>query len=197
MTNLVSEVPLLVLFLTLAHLNYQVTTRFDEYQNLNLMQSKLSLDNFETGLIQVLNEKEFQNYNNIYLAATFYDWNPTLFFYTNKYGIMAKDQIFKGNKEIEYFDFQNNDIEIFIFQDSDFDYLEFDLYREHIYKSEFDFIKIQKFEINSTLPELYSQNLKFFIATPHNNFDSNFKIFSTKKDAFDQEKGAFLEYLSE
>ena len=188
---------ILLFFIMLAHLNYQVSTRFDEYQNLNLMQSKLSLDNFETGLIQVLNEKEFQNHNNIYLAATFYDWNPTLFFYTNKYGIMAKDQIFKGNKEIEYFDFQNNDIEIFIFQDSDFDYLEFDLYREHIYKSEFDFIKIQKFEINSTLPELYSQNLKFFIATPQNNFDSNFKIFSTKKDAFDQEKRAFLEYLSE
>ena len=188
---------ILVIFLMLAHLNYIVSTRFDEYQNLNLMQSKLSLDNFETGLIQVLNEKEFQNYNNIYLASAFYDWNPTLFFYTNKYGIMAKDKIFVGNVEIDYFDFKNNDIEIFIFQHSDFDYLEFDLYREHIYKSGFDFIKIQKFVIKSTLPELYIQDLKFFIVTPQNNFDSIYNIFSTKKDSFDQEKIAFLEYLNE
>ena len=69
-----------------------------------------------------MNKDEFQNLNSVYIKSSFYDWNPTLFLYIDKYGLMIKDNMFLDNNKLQLSDLSSNNIDIFIFQDDSFEF---------------------------------------------------------------------------
>ena len=91
---------LLVSFLLLTNINYLLATQNDSYQNLIIKQNQPRIENYNSGLIEILNKDEFQNLNSVYIKSSFYDWNPTLFFYIDKYGLMIKDNMFLDNNKL-------------------------------------------------------------------------------------------------
>ena len=187
---------LLVSFLLLTNINYLLATQNDSYQNLIIKQNQLRIENYNSGLIEILNKDEFQNLNNVYIKSSFYDWNPTLFFYIDKYGLMIKDNMFLDNNKLQLSDLSSNNIDIFIFQDDNFEFTHFDTFRELMSIDGFKFLKIQKYEFSSNLPELYSENLKFFIVTPNDDGINEYMIVNTNKLEFEKQKNDFFDFIN-
>ena len=187
---------LLVSFLLLTNINYLLATQNDSYQNLIIKQNQPRIENYNSGLIEILNKDEFQNLNNVYIKSSFYDWNPTLFFYIDKYGLMIKDNMFLDNNKLQLSDLSSNNIDIFIFQDDSFEFTHFDTFRELMSIDGFKFLKIQKYEFSSNLPELYSENLKFFIVTPDDDGINEYMIVNTNKFEFEKQKNDFFDFIN-
>tara|TARA_B100000927_G_scaffold113045_1_gene91352 strand:- start:40392 stop:42119 length:1728 start_codon:yes stop_codon:yes gene_type:complete len=190
------KIYLVLSFLILSNFNYLINTRFDQYQNLKLKQTEVSFENFDTGLIEILNKNEFQDLNNVYLKSTYYNWNPSVFFYSNKYGLMITDKMFNNEVNLEIEDFKNNQIDIFVFQKSDFNQFHFDLYRAHMVDRGFKFLKIEKFQFDSNLPELIGENLEIFIISPNEKEVGNFLIFDIDKTQFESKKTDLLNFIN-